>query len=351
MFAGNSRTNFVLNVGLVGYGYWGPNLYRNFSINPAFRVAGIAERSAEIRERLLKTTTGIMVMDDANELIAKPGIDAVAIATPVASHYALVRDALDAGKHVLVEKPLCTTSEEGLDLVARAERHRRVLMVDHTFLFTGAVQTLQKFCRSGNLGDICYFDSVRVNLGLFQPDINVLWDLAPHDLSILDSLIDDEPVHVEASGYCHVNFGLPDMAFLTIHYPRNQVAHLNLSWMSPVKIRRVVIGGSRKMLIWDDLDPEEKIKIYNSGIEFQPEPNRSTILPDYRIGDIFSPRVPKHEALTGVVEHFGQVIAGLQGSIMDGRKGLKVVRTIERAQLSLDSYFKRIGITGARSYG
>lgn len=341
----------MLNVGLVGYGYWGPNLYRNFSTNPAFRVVAVAERSKAIRERLLKTTTGLTVMDDASDLIANSDIAAVAIATPVASHYQLVKDALETGKHVLVEKPLCTTSEEGLDLVARAERQRRVLMVDHTFLFTGAVQTLQKLCRSGDLGDICYFDSTRVNLGLFQPDINVLWDLAPHDLSILDSLIDDEPVHVEASGYCHVNFGLPDMAFITIHYPRNQVAHLNLSWMSPVKIRNVVIGGSSKMLIWNDLDPEEKLKIYNSGIEFQPEPNRSMILPDYRVGDIFSPRIPKYEALAGVVEHFGQVIAGRQDSIMDGRKGLKVVRTIERAQLSLDSYFKRIGTAGARSHG
>jgi len=336
----------MLNVGLIGYGYWGPNLFRNFNANSGFRVTAVADRCPAVREKLAKAHPGLIIVAEAGELITMAGIDALAVATPVATHYPIASKALDAGKHVMMEKPLCTTAEEARDLITRAERAGRVLMVDHTFLFTGAVQTIQDLHRKGDLGDVCYFDSVRVNLGLFQPDVNVLWDLAPHDLSILNTLVDEDPLHVEAAGYCHVNPGLPDMVYLTLHYPDNKVAHLNLSWMSPVKIRRVAIGGTRKMLIWDDLNPEEKIKIYNSGIEFQPETSRNTILPDYRIGDITSPRVPKYEALNGVVEHFRRVITGEVTSIMDGRKGLRVVSILERAQASLDAHLKRVSEAG-----
>jgi predicted dehydrogenase len=231
---------------------------------------------------------------------------------------------------------LCSSAAEGEELVALAARAGRVLMVDHTYLFTGAVQTIRSTLEAGRLGKICYFDSMRINLGLFQADVNCLWDLAPHDLSIIDHLIGDEVVALDVSGYCHVNPGLPDMVYLTVHYADNVVAHFNLSWMSPVKVRRFAIGGTRRMLIWDDLDQDQKIRIYSSGIEFQSESERSTIMPDYRIGDIHSPRIARHEALSRVLDHFAAVIQGAESSVMDGNKGLRIVRILEQAQQQLD---------------
>jgi predicted dehydrogenase len=209
-------------------------------------------------------------------------------------------------------------------------------MVDHTFLFTGAVATMREICARGELGKITYYDSMRINLGLFQPDVSVLWDLAPHDVSVMDYLLGEEAVHVEATGYSHVNAGLPDIAYVTLHFASDCVAHFNLSWMSPVKVRRTAIGGSRKMLVWDDLDREEKVKIYSSGIELLPEDQRLTIIPQYRVGDIYSPRVSNREALANMVDHFAAVIAGKSPSIADAERGLRVVRILERAQAALD---------------
>ncbi|WP_035968903.1 Gfo/Idh/MocA family protein [Bradyrhizobium sp. WSM1417] len=332
----------TIGIGLVGYGYWGPNLLRNFRSNTDCRVIGVADKKLETRDRISASSPDIRTFHDPETLIALPEVDAVVIATPVASHYDIARRALDAGKHVLVEKPMCATSDEARDLVERAKRNSLVLMVDHTFLFTGAVQMIKELVARSALGKVCYFDSLRVNLGLFQPDVNCLWDLAPHDLSIINHLIDDELIDVEASGYCHVNQDAPDMAYLTLHFRKNCIAHLNLSWMSPVKIRRFTIGGTDKMLVWDDLDEDQKIKIYSSGIHFQPEEQRSMIIPQYRIGDIHSPRLRKMEALVGVTQHFADVIKGKASSIMDGSEGLKIVRTLELAQARLDSNLKRV---------
>jgi predicted dehydrogenase len=332
----------TIGIGLVGYGYWGPNLLRNFRSNLACRVIGVADKKGETRERLLAAFPEIQTFEDAETLIALRDVDAVVIATPVASHYDLARRALDAGKHVLVEKPMCATVDEAQDLVERAERKSLVLMVDHTFLFTGAVQMIKKLVARSALGQVCYFDSLRVNLGLFQPDVNCLWDLAPHDLSIINHLIDDELIDIEASGYCHVNHDAPDMVYLTLHFRKNCIAHLNLSWMSPVKIRRFTIGGADKMLVWDDLDEDQKIKIYSSGIHFQPEEQRSMIIPQYRIGDIHSPRLQKTEALVGVAQHFADVIQGETLSIMDGVQGLKIVQTLELAQSRIDDNLRRV---------
>jgi predicted dehydrogenase len=281
-------------------------------------------------------------MEDGSELIARSDIDAVAIATPVASHFELARDAFNARKHVLVEKPLCAAVAEAEALVSQAERMQRVLMVNHTFLFTGAVQTITRLIREGQLGRICYFDSMRVNLGLFQPDINCLWDLAPHDLSIINHMFEGEVAAIDVTGYCHVNPMLPDVVYMTLHYRNKVVAHFNLSWMSPVKVRRFAVGGTEKMLIWDDLDQDQKIRIYNSGIHFQREDDRPTIIPDYRIGDIYSPRVLRHEALVGVVDHFAAVIHSKDRSIMDGTHGLGVVRILEEAQKLLDKNLAKI---------
>jgi predicted dehydrogenase len=332
----------VIRIGVVGYGYWGPNLVRNFVSSGRFDVVAVADSRPAALESVARIHPTVATVKDAQQILRRADIDAVAIATPVASHFPIARDALQCGKHVLVEKPLSSSVAEGEELITLAEQMNRVLMVDHTFLFTGAVQTIRKLVTRGDLGKICYFDSMRVNLGLFQPDVNCLWDLAPHDLSIVDHLIDEEVVAINISGYCHVNPTLVDMVYLTLHYARDVVAHFNLSWMSPVKVRRIAIGGTDRMLIWDDLDHDQKIRIYNSGIEFHSEDERATVIPDYRIGDVLSPRVPRHEALAGVVDHFANVIQGKERSIMDGRRGLKVVRVLADAQRSLDQHLREM---------
>lgn len=326
----------TIRVGLIGYGYWGPNLLRNFAANPAFRVVALAERRGDARARAARAFPELITVADADELLAMPDLDAVIIASPVATHFRFAEAALRSGKHVLVEKPMCAKVSEAEELVALAARQGLTLMVDHTFLFTGAVQTIADVVKTGRLGKICYFDSMRVNLGLFQTDVNCLWDLAPHDLSIIDHFMDDAVVGIDVTGYCHVNNGLPDMVYMTLHYAHDAVAHFNLSWMSPMKVRRFVIGGTKQMLMWDDLDQDQKIRIYDSGVEFRPEEQRSVIVPDYRVGDIYSPRIPRTEALAGVVAHFAKVIRGEEKSIMDGNSGLKVVRVLEQAQSILD---------------
>lgn len=339
----------MISVGLIGYGYWGPNLLRNLQSSARFTVAAIAERDAERLAIARRAVPGAAVHADGFELIERPDVAAVLVATPVATHYPLARRALERGKHVLVEKPLCRSAEECEELIGLAARQRRTLMVDHTFLFTGAVQKLRELSASGALGRISYYDSLRVNLGLFQPDVNVLWDLAPHDFSILEHVIGAEPVHVEASGYCHVNSGMPDIAYVTIHCTDDVIAHFNLSWMSPAKVRRVAIGGDRRMVVWDDLDRDERIRIYDSGIHVHSRSERFGIIPDYRIGDIHSPRIPNVEALKGVVEHFADVIEGRATSIMDGARGLRVVRMLEAAQRALDTSLERARAGGARA--
>lgn len=326
----------MIRVGICGYGYWGPNLYRAFASNPAFKVVAASDLREDRRKRLAEVDPQIRLHAAAEELIDSPDIDAVAIATPVDTHFALARRALQHRRHVLVEKPMCRSADQGQELVRLAARHGAVLMVDHTFLFHGAVQKLAELKASGALGDVSYYDSLRVNLGLFQPDVNVLWDLAPHDFSIIDHLFDESPEHVEATGYCHINPHLPDIAYVTLHFRSRMIAHLNLSWMSPVKVRRIAIGGSSRMVVWDDLNREERLKIYDSGIHVQPEEQRGTLMPSYRLGDVHSPRISEAEPLVGVIGHFGGVIAGGEPSIMDGRKGLRVVALLERAQRSLD---------------
>lgn len=341
----------MLRIAVVGHGYWGPNLVRNFSESGRFEVVAIAERRSEARAQIARRHPAVQVVESAAEAFAVPNVDAAAIATPVASHFDIAREALLSGKHVLVEKPLCTITAEGKELVTLAEKVNRVLMVDHTYLFTGAVQTIRRAIEKDELGKICYFDAMRVNLGLFQPDVNCLWDLAPHDLSIVDYLIEDEVVAIDATGYCHMKNGMPDMVFMTLHYASDWVSHLNLSWMSPVKIRRTTVGGTSKMLIWDDLDQDQKIKIYDHGIEIHGDEERSLIVPEYRIGDIHSPRVPiNEEALAGVADHFIKVIVGEAQSIMDGSKGLRVVQLLEVAQRQLDKSLAHVAAQRAATW-
>jgi predicted dehydrogenase len=215
-------------------------------------------------------------------------------------------------------------------------------MVDHTYLFHGAVQKLGELKNKGALGIVSYFDSVRINLGLFQPDMNVLWDLAPHDFSILDYLFNEEPIHLEATGYCHLNQHLPDIAYITMHFASRMIAHFHLSWMSPVKVRRIAVGGTSQMAVWDDLNQDEKLKLYDSGIEIQPQDERRILVPSYRIGDVLSPRLPANEPLAAVVEHFRRVIAGEEASLLTGQHGLRIVRLLEHAQTALDTSLAKL---------
>jgi predicted dehydrogenase len=332
----------MIKVGICGFGYWGPKLLRNFANNPGFRPVAVAERRDAYRSNIAPLVPNLRLYEEAAELVDDPEVDAVAIATPVGSHFELARRALTRFKHVLVEKPMCASVAEGEELLALAERTRRTLMVDHTYLFHGAVQKLAELNRSAALGTVSYFDSVRINLGLFQPDMNVLWDLAPHDFSIMDHLFGEEPVHFEATGYCHLNPHLPDIAYITMHFASRMIAHFHLSWMSPVKVRRIAVGGSNQMAVWDDLNENEKLKLYDSGIEVQPEDERRTLVPSYRIGDVLSPRISDHEALAAVVEHFRRVIAGEEVSQLSGQKGLRIVRMLEKTQAALDASLSRI---------
>ena len=326
----------MIRIGVIGYGYWGPNLVRNFIANGEFEVRVVADPDPAARVALGRRFPGILALADASELISRDDIDAVAVATPVATHYELAADALRKGKHTLVEKPLCMTAEEASDLVALAKRQGVVLLVDHVFVFHNAVRKLKELMQNGSIGKVSYYDSLRVNLGLFQPDVNVLWDLAPHDFAIMNYLFLEEPEHVEATGYCHVNPHLPDIVYVTAHYKSHMIAHLNLSWMSPVKVRRIAVGGNKQMVVWDDLNLEERIKIYDSGVEFRPESERLAIVPSYRIGDISSPRIAQREALAAVVEEFARVIHDKTDSIIDGAQGVRVVRMLERTQAALD---------------
>lgn len=332
----------MIKIGLIGFGYWGPNLLRNLLSNGNFQVVAVSDFNQSRLDIVKRTDARIKLCLSADEIINDPTIDAVVIATPVWTHFTLASQALKNNKHVLVEKPICSSSEETKELIFLAESAGLTLMVDHTFLWNPAVQKIHQVCQSGELGKICSFDSMRVNLGLFQQDINVLWDLGPHDFSIVNYIFNEDPIHMEAAGYAHLNSHLPDVVYLTMYFPSNLIAHFNMSWMSPVKVRRVSIGGTNKMLVWDDLNHEEKIKIYNSGISYQQEETRNVIIPEYRIGDIFSPRVPNKEALQNVVEHFARVIQKKEKSIMDGRQGLRVVNMLEMAQKALEQNFKKV---------
>ncbi|MEC3909148.1 Gfo/Idh/MocA family oxidoreductase [Sphingobium sp. CR2-8] len=327
---------------LFGMGYWGRNIFRVLSNNPHLALKAVVDLRPGLRDELALSHPKLAVHNDPAAVMADPAIDVIVIATPVASHYSIARSALDAGKHVMMEKPMCGSVDEAADLIARAEKRGLTLMVDHTFLFHPAVMQLGQLVHGGALGRISYFDSQRVNLGLFQPDVNVVWDLAPHDLSIITYLFGCEPIDVEASGYRHFGHGSADIAYLTLHYPGNLIAHLNLSWMSPVKVRRIAIGGSEQMVVWDDLNRDEPIKIYDSGIAFQPQHERGDLLPSYRIGSVTSPRVAGPEPLVAVVEHFRRVILGQERCRTDGHFGLSIVKTLEMAQARLDASLRRV---------
>ena len=326
----------MITVGVIGYGYWGPNIVRNFAELPDARVAWITdlrpERLAQARARYSSTKSGT----DHNDIIKDPSVDAVVIATPVGTHFELGMAALRAGKHVWMEKPLAATSEEAARLLDEADRRGLALMVDHTFVFTPAVQKMRELTRAGELGDIQYYDSVRINLGLFQHDVNVLWDLAVHDLSIMDCVLDGPPVAVSATGLAHVTGSPENIAYLTMFFERTLIAHVHVNWLAPVKIRRTLLGGTRRMLVFDDLEASEKIKIYDRGISVDPSPDNLTLMRiGYRTGDMWSPQLALQEALHGAARHFVDIITSKVTPVSDGHAGLRIVRLLEAATQSM----------------
>ncbi len=325
----------MLRVGVVGYGYWGPNLARNFSLHPNFKLIRIADRDADRRAAARQTYPEVEIIADAQLLCSDPEIDVVVIATPVFTHHELARQALLNGKHVWVEKPMTSTSEQAKELVDLAESRDLILMVDHTFLFTGPVQTMKSLIDRDELGSLYYYDSVRINLGIFQHDINVIWDLAPHDLSIMDYLLGPTARAVCAHGRGHYDTGLEDVAYVSVFYDNNLIAHFHLNWLSPVKMRRTLVGGSKKMLAWDDMNQEESLKVYNKGMDVKNREGMYKVLATPRFGDMYAPVVPNIEALKTEVNYFNQCIINGERPHNDGSAGLRIVKMLEATDRSL----------------
>ncbi len=331
----------IVRVALIGCGYWGPNLIRNFNEVEAAAMVACSDLSADRLNRMKKRYPGVSCTQNYEELLRDPSIDAVVIATPVSTHYPIARQALDCGKHVMIEKPMAGSSEQALDLIERAERNHRVLMVDHTFIYTSAVRKIRELIDAGELGEILYFDSVRVNLGLFQHDINVIWDLAPHDLSIMDHLLRRNPLAITAVGASHAGNNLANIAYLTLTFPGNLLAHFHVNWLAPVKLRTTLIGGSKKMVVYDDVEVTEKVRLYDKGFVISgPGGNGSAekqyqALINYRIGDVLIPKLEATEALRHAAQEFVSSILEARKPLTDGIAGYRVVRLLEAAQASL----------------
>jgi predicted dehydrogenase len=325
----------VLRVGVIGYGYWGPNIVRNLHALDNCRVAAICDRSTGALARAGKTYPGVELTTDFNAVLTSPDIDAVAIVTPVWTHFDLAKSALLNGKHVFVEKPFTSTSAQAQELIDLAERKKLTIMVDHTFLYSGAVRKIKQLVDNGTLGSLYYFDSTRVNLGLFQHDVSVVWDLAPHDLSIMDYVIGEKPEAVVATGANHLN-GVADMAFVTVYFPGTTIAHINVNWLSPVKVRTTLIGGTEKMLVWNDLEPDEKIKVYDKGVQIANGQSVYDLLVSYRSGDVWAPKVEQTEALKLELGTFIDCVMNSKTPINDGIAGLRIVRLLESAEQSLN---------------
>ena len=289
-----------------------------------------------------KAYPNIGTATEFDTLLNDAEIDAIVVATPVFLHYKLAKLALEAGKHVLVEKPLTSSVSEAQDLVDLAKAKNLVLAVDHTFLFTGSVQAIKSYIDQNQFGKLQYFDSTRINLGLFQPDVNVIWDLAPHDISILNYLVNDRPKSVICTGQSHTKNKIENIAYLTLNYESDFIAHFTCSWISPVKIRRILIGGDKKMCLYDDVEPSEKIRIYDAGFEVKNEEDIHKHLIDYRMGDIYIPKIAQKEALAGMAADFVSSIIDKRKPLVDGQSGLEVVKILDAAQQSIDQGGKEI---------
>jgi predicted dehydrogenase len=327
----------MLRIGVIGYGYWGPNVVRNFSTANGSQVGIVCDMNQTALKKVKKAYPHIRVTTDSNELIKDTEIDAVAIVTPVFTHFNLAKMALEEGKHIFVEKPFTHTVAEGEALIELAAKKNLKIMVDHTFLYTGAVKKIKQLIEDNVLGDLYYFDSVRVNLGLFQHDVNVVWDLAPHDIAIMDYVIGERPLAVIATGAGHFGRGLEDIAYLTFYYRHNVIAHINVNWLSPVKVRTTLIGGKKKMLVWNDLEPDEKIKIYDKGVQVRTKEGQYNLLVDYRSGDMWAPKIEQTEALRLMAEKFVDYVYNGGHIVNDGIAGLNTVKMLEASNKSLQN--------------
>ena len=328
------KVNSVIKFGVVGYGYWGPNIVRNLRGLEGCEVVGICDQTAAARKRIQAAHPGVPVHSDFHELVKSPDVDAIAVITPVWTHYELAKAALENGKHVFVEKPFTSTVAQAEELINLAERKNLQIMVDHTFLFTGAVRKIKKLLKEGALGKLYYYDSTRVNLGLFQHDCNVIWDLAPHDLSIMNDLLHKECEAISATGQAHLNEH-EDIAFITAYYPDKMIAHVNVNWISPVKVRTTLIGGEKKMLVWNDLEADEKLKIYDKGVDVKSQEGVYNLLVSYRSGDMWAPQVEQVEALRLELSYFIECITKNHKPSNDGLAGLRVVKMLQAATESL----------------
>jgi predicted dehydrogenase len=337
------RSSGVVRVGIIGYGYWGPNIVRNFHGLETCEVVAVCDKSPGALKRVGRLYPGVQLTSDADDILKSTDIDAVAVVTPVWTHFELAKAALENGKHVFVEKPFTSTSQQAEALIELADRKNLKIMVDHTFLFSGAVRKIREVVDAGTLGPLYYFDSTRVNLGLFQHDVSVVWDLAPHDLSVMDHIITERPEAVVATGSSHLN-GHADMAFITIYFPGNIIAHVNVNWLSPVKVRTTLIGGKDKMLVWNDLEADEKIKIYDKGVQIGTGASVYDLLVSYRSGDVWSPKVEQTEALKYELDYFLKCVTNDQIPINDGAAGLRVVKLLEAAEQSLNERGKAVAL-------
>lgn len=339
----------MINVGLIGYGYWGPNLARNFAETDGVRLAAVADGRADRRNVAERRYPGIATAEDALAMIDRADVDAVVIATPLDTHFPLAKAAIERGKHVLVEKPFAASKADAETLASLADQRGVRLMVDHTFVYNGAVRRIRQLIDRRELGELLYLDSVRVNLGLLQHDSNVIWDLAVHDLSIMDYLIDARPVAVSADGTTVGGLGHENVAYVTVHFDSGFLAHFHVNWLAPVKIRQMLLGGRQRMLVYDDTDPSEKVRVYDKGVDVdgvdvRDGETRRQILVSYRTGDMYAPTFDRREALALVAREFADSIVEKRAPLTDAAAGVRVVSLLEAANQSLKAQGKRVAL-------
>lgn len=336
------NTNHKVSVAVIGYGYWGPNITRNFMNNKNSEVACLCELSSEKLAKAKGLYPFLNTISDVQDVFNDPKIDAVCIATPVFTHYELAKKALLADKHVLIEKPMASSIRETDEILEIAAKKNLVVMVDHTYIYHPAVEKIKKLIETDTIGKFKYFDSTRINLGIIQSDVNVLWDLAVHDLSILFHILNEKPISVNATGISHIHNGIENLAYLTLNYSSDLIAHFNCSWSSPVKIRHILIGGDKKMIVFNDLEPNEIIKIYDTGFTPETEDEKAKVRYNYRIGDVYSPVVEKKEALANMAEDFIQAIIKSKKPISSGEMGRDIICVLEAAQTSIKNNGKEV---------
>jgi predicted dehydrogenase len=347
-------TTTPVGIAVIGAGYWGPNLVRNALQSPATKLIAVVDRDLARAEKVAGSFSGVQAGSDLAAVLADPAVEAVAIATPAGTHLEVAMAAIEAGKHVLVEKPLASSYAEGLALAQAAQARGVVLMCDHTYCYTPAVQRIRELVHSGELGDIHFIDSIRINLGLVQRDVNVLWDLAPHDLSILDFILPDgvQPLAVSAHGADPIGAGQACVGYLTLQLPGGSIAHVHVNWLSPVKVRTTTIGGSKRTLVWDDLNPSQRISLYDRGVDLADPAaigaaDRQQAIVSYRSGDMVAPALPEREALQGVMAEFADCVRTGRAPVTDGWSGLRVLDILEAASRSLEFAGAVVPLRGA----